>query len=606
MRVARWVSVLAFAGLIATLGCFDRDLTDIRPVTTTGVTIQVEQVGVIRVDIVVLVDNSGSMSQEQAALVQRFPELITELLDPPPDPETGRPSHPPVEDLNIGVVSSDMGTAGHRVSTCSISDVGDNGCFRNTPSPAVLDCEATYPAYLARNDTNAGVYLPPDMAHDFACIATLGTQGCGFEQQFKAMRAAVTTDPDTGLCNMGFLRPDALLALIWVTDEEDCSVRSDHNEMFDPTRDDLGHLNIRCFVHPEFVESVEDYVAAFRALKPMEDQDKIVLGMIVGVPPDAPACIGNGDDLDGCLGVPAMTAQIDPTDPTSLVPSCNTSMGQAFPPRRFVAMAQAFGSSAIVDSICKTDWTSAIRGITDKLVERLPSTCFPRALTFDENACTADCKVVETLNNDRPCQADSGCTNCPPATIDDVHNLAPCTVSASDSTTCEPLKRDLGLVEGSEGQFYRQCLVRQATRTNSGTGCGAATSLVQGWYYLPTGAILADDPATPELDPNPPCPQVYFGDGSLSFVEDGSTAELRCLSELCPEDLQCGPENVVGQSPTIPCCAHVDFNDDRIDDPAHCNSAPGRASPGTCVPGECRWHFVGSAWVCLDPDGNPL
>ncbi|MBI5501196.1 MAG: hypothetical protein HY907_13200 [Deltaproteobacteria bacterium] len=536
MRALGRVLVPVLAGLFATLGCFDRDLTDIVPVTTTGVTIRVEQVGVIRVDIVVLVDNSGSMSQEQAALTQRFPELIRELIDPEINPETGRPFHPPVEDLNIGVISSDMGTAGYRVSTCAISDVGDNGCFRSTPSPAVLDCEATYPAFLSRNETNAAIYDADTMAHDFTCIATLGTQGCGFEQQFKAMRAATTTDPETGICNRGFLRPDALLALVWVTDEEDCSVRPDHNEMFDPSRDDLGHLNIRCFTHSEFVESVEDYVNAFRALKGPLDQDKIVLGMIVGVPPEAPACIGTGDRLESCLGVPAMTAAIDPTDPTSLIPSCNTSMGQAFPPRRFVQMAQSFGSSAIVDSICKTDWTAAIKGITDKLVERLPSTCFPRALNFDAAACTADCKVIETLNNDRLCEADATCTNCPEATVDEVHNLAPCTDAGGNP--CEPLKRDLGLIEESEGVFLRQCLVRQATRVPDADGCGLPVSGGEGWYYQPREESAEG------------CPQVIFGSEGGSLIEDGSTAELRCLAELCPQDRLCGP----AADPSAMCC----------------------------------------------------
>lgn len=527
MRTSRWLTGLALAGLVASVGCFDRDLTDIRPGTTTGVTIRVEQVGIVKVDIVVLVDNSGSMSLEQEALTQRFPELIAELVNPAIDPGTGRPVHPPVEDLNIGVISSDMGTMGQTVSTCSDPVDGDNGCFLSTSTRP--GCSSSYPTFLSRNESNAGTYTPDQMAQDFTCIATLGTRGCGFEQQLKAMKQATITNTLPGGCNAGFLRPDSLIALIFVTDEEDCSVRSDHPEMFDNSRTDLGHLNIRCFAHPEFVEPWEDYVTAFRSLRPAEEQNKIVIGMIVGVPPDAPQCIGPGDRLGGCLTVPAMVETVDPVTPSQLLPSCNTSMGYAFPPRRFVQVAQAFGDSAYVDSICKTDWRDAISGITEKLVERLPSTCFPRALTFDPATCDADCKVIETLSDARDCPFDPSCTNCPEATIDDVHNLPPCTVSASDPTPCEPLKRNLGTITYSDMSERRLCLIRQANRTPAGGVCQAPTAGNEGWYYTP--AEQSEDH----------CPQVTFSIGGTgSLIDNGSTAELRCLSEICPEDLVCG------------------------------------------------------------------
>lgn len=565
MRASRLLTGLALAGLISSIGCFDRDLKDIQPVTSTGVTIRVEQVGVVQVDIVVLVDNSGSMSQEQSALTARFPELINELVDPQDRDGDTQIDHPPVEDLNIGVIDSDMGTASYRVSTCLANpDVGDDGCFRNTGNVLIGGCAASYPMFLSRNPLNRDSYTPTQMATDFACIATLGTNGCGFEQQFKAMEKATTVNAAFGGCNQNFLRPTSLLALIWVSDEEDCSVRPDHTEMFDQDRVDLGHLNIRCYLHPDYVIDVNDYLTAFRALRSADDQNKIVLGMIVGVPQDAPACMGSGDELEGCLGVPAMQEAIDPAMPTQLIPSCNTTMGFAFPPRRYVQLAQAFGSNAVVDSICKDDWRDAISAITEKLVERLPSTCFPRALSFDQTLCRADCKVIETLQDDGPCEMDTSCTNCPPGlTVDNLHLLTSCAEGDSSmmctdgaSACCEPLKRDLGLVERADGSFRRVCLVRQATRTPAGpTSCNAPTN--EGWYYQATGS---ENPGPP---PEPACPQVMFGrlsGGTGSLISDGATAELRCMSQLCPADKQCGPTSgAPGTDPTIPCCS--DFQD---------------------------------------------
>jgi hypothetical protein len=511
---------LALAALVAATGCFDRDLTGVDPGTTTGVTVNIEQLGVVRVDLVVLVDNSGSMEQEQDALIARFPELISELIDPAIDPETGRPVHPPVEDLNLGVISSDMGVAGRTdVGTCQANPlVGDDGCFRTIPSTVAPGCGATYPGFLSRSPENAAGYDADELARDFTCLATLGTQGCGFEQQFKALRQALTVNLAPGGCNHGFLRPDSLLGLIVVSDEDDCSVDPDHPEMFDPRAPGLRDINIRCAYHPELVERVADYVTAFRALRP--DPGRLVLGLIVGVPLDTPACVGSGHDLDGCLGLPAMQAVENPARRNELVPSCDTrattGMGLAFPPRRFVELAQAFGSSAYVDSICKNDWTEAIRGITRSLVEHLPSTCFPRELSFDPLACAADCQVVETLDDDGPCEPDPSCSACPPATADDLYGLLPCRDAAG--AACEPLKRDLGLVRTPAGILRRQCLLRQAPRSFTGTGC--ADPSAEGWYYVPREQS-ADA-----------CPQVVFARGTGSLIESGSSAELRCLAQL--------------------------------------------------------------------------
>ena len=474
----------------------------------------------MRADIVVLIDNSGSMAQEQGALTLRFPELIAELVDPRDADGDTRPDHPAIEDLNIGVITPDMGTFGFPVSTCMSPVDGDDGCFRNTPSPSVTGCSGSYPAFLSRNPTNAATYTADQMAQDFTCIATLGTNGCGFEQQLKAMRKATTDNAAAGRCNAGFFRPDALLALIFVTDETDCSVDPAHPEMFDLDRTDLGHLNIRCFLHPDFIEPVSDYVDAFRALKPAEAQDLIVLGMIVGVPPDAAQCIGRGDQLDDCLNpaiVPIMVERIDPAMTTQLIPSCNTSMGLAFPPVRFVQLAQAFGNAAYVDSICKSDWTDAIRGITDRLVERLSSSpCVDPEVPFDPASCSSECLLLETLSDDRFCTDDPACpaAGCPLTLVDDLP-VVPVCHNPVGGAACTPLKRDLGFVTVAGGDRRRVCLVRQATRTPDGGVCSSPADA--GWYYIPSPAAGYR------------CPQFGLA-GPDPIIDVGSTVALRCFT----------------------------------------------------------------------------
>src|SRR5262249_36003064 len=69
----------------------------------------------------------------------------------------------------------------------------------------------------------------------FACIANLGDHGCGFEHQLRSIVRALNADGE-GLPsgNTDFLRPSARLAIIMVTNEDDCSAPS-ITDLFDPS-----------------------------------------------------------------------------------------------------------------------------------------------------------------------------------------------------------------------------------------------------------------------------------------------------------------------------------------------------------------------------------
>ncbi|MBI5488828.1 MAG: hypothetical protein HY905_15955 [Deltaproteobacteria bacterium] len=485
-----------------------------------------------KVDILVVVDNSGTMSQEQAALVQRFPEMIMELTDPRLDPGTGRPTHPPVEDLNIGVISPDLGSMGYPIAGCEDDPFdGDDGCLLHEPSVAVLGCETSYSSFLFRNDTNRESYDAATMAHDVACIGTLGTNGCNFEQPLRAMEKALGDNTAPGRCNAGFLRPDSLLALIVVTDEDDCSVDPAYPEMFDELEEELGPLNLRCHRFPEYVLSVEHFVSSFARLAPGRP-GRVVLGLIVGVPPDAPACIGSAEDLEGCLDIPQMQEQVDPGYPDQLVPSCNTSMGQAYPPRRFLHLArewQKFIGDAWVDSVCKTDWTDAIHGITDKLVDDIRDNmvCLSHEVAVDDATCMSPCWLFETTVDSAPCEDDPTCPQawCPPATPETLDRMEPCR-SPSAGEVCTPVERDLGMEYGTFGP--RRCLIRQARRDPSEAHCGDFTTpLEAGWWVTPAEWTV------PSPDWPAGCDMLRFyrpaGSEPPYLVDPAtSTATLRC------------------------------------------------------------------------------
>jgi len=362
-----------------------------------------------KLDLLFMVDNSGSMAQEQAALREQFPKLISILASG--DPGAGRQKFPPINDLHLGVVSSDLGLVGiNDIDKCA--GLGDDGVMQN--EPRMQGCMASYPRFLTYN---AGLNTPAEVANDFACIAMLGTDGCGFEQPLETTLKALWPGNDDRIKflgdannfglqghgdaeNQGFLRNDvdrglSLIAVVVVTDEDDCSSQNTGhftpNAYLDPTNPEDARLltqglNVRCHANPQNLFAIERYVAALRALRPGRE-NMVLFTAIVGVPPEtvdanAVAEAGSGDAserakfYEDILAHPMMQPVIetkgspDPQDDTMRA-SCNTSTGLAYPPRRIVEVARGFGANGMVQSICREDFGPAVDTIIRVIGQRL-------------------------------------------------------------------------------------------------------------------------------------------------------------------------------------------------------------------------------------------
>src|SRR5580765_5796653 len=164
------------------------------------------------VDLLFLIDDSSSMRLSQDNLRRNFPVLMQQLENLP----GGLPN------IHVAVVSSDMGAGDGSISGCD-SKGGKDGIFQNTPRG---NCVATGLAPGARYISNvAGVSnYTGNLADVFTCIAALGETGCGFEHQFAAITRALGVDGRAAPAeNQGFLRADALLAIVMITNEDDCA-----------------------------------------------------------------------------------------------------------------------------------------------------------------------------------------------------------------------------------------------------------------------------------------------------------------------------------------------------------------------------------------------
>src|SRR3954470_18755688 len=168
-----------------------------------------------KLDILFMIDNSNSMDHSQANLAKNLPALMNVLKTLPDGPP----------DLHIAVVSSDMGAGDGSFGMCS--GTGDKGVFHHAPTGTCtatnLQPGATYISAPIGGTPN----FTGDITDVFQCITKVGVEGCGFEQQLASVARALGADgapppPE----NLGFIRRDAYLAIVLITNEDDCSAPS--------------------------------------------------------------------------------------------------------------------------------------------------------------------------------------------------------------------------------------------------------------------------------------------------------------------------------------------------------------------------------------------
>ncbi len=299
------------------------------------------------VDLLVVVDNSNSMRENQQQLLSKLRQL-TEMLVRPPDADgNGVPDYPATTDLHVGVVSTDLGTPGSAVPGCANSDLGDDGLLnpirngqamaRHEPwisapigfRPADCNRPDQFPSFIT---FNSGVTDAALFAHDFQCNVALYVNGCGLEQSLEsAYRALVwhnaSDRPGNMDPNAGFLRDAAVLAIVVLTDEEDGSARdcrfaepgipcTEATDAFatGSTRWASPNLNMRFYMYQPASSQdptwpLERYVdprnplRGFLGLKPGHPE-RVVFAALTGVPLTLAARTDGTTDWDRLLGAP--------------------------------------------------------------------------------------------------------------------------------------------------------------------------------------------------------------------------------------------------------------------------------------------------------------
>ncbi len=328
------------------------------------------------VDILFVIDDSGSMKDQQEQLGIWSKEMFDVL--------SGSGELRDLPDLHVGVTSS------------SVAIFGLEGCsagFGGSLFKGLAVIEGPYLSDVAGPEGRVTNYQGT-LTEAFAKMARVGDGGCGYEQPFKAARLALSTP--------GFLRDDALLLVVFVTDEDDCS--SLDGALFGDVDADacsaLGpSTSYRCFEHgvtcadgkgsrefgerencrPDetspYVESVAAFAQYLKKLKRQPAQT-IVAG-IYGKP-------------NGVFAVPDEKVELRLGYQTPRLADVCGGMGVegtgATPAIRMNALLAEFGGRASQSSICERELAWAMRDVG--LVARSAATrsrCLRGALV-DDNA----------------------------------------------------------------------------------------------------------------------------------------------------------------------------------------------------------------------------
>jgi hypothetical protein len=147
------------------------------------------------VDLLFVIDNSGSMLVEQQNLIASFDGFIAGIQD----------NLDEANDYHIGVVTTDayaLNFAECQTLGALVTESADGVCGPWTQG-----------RYIS---------LADDLEPAFTCAARVGDTGSTDEHQIEAALRAIS--PELGMpgaCNEGFIREDALLVLVIITDEDD-------------------------------------------------------------------------------------------------------------------------------------------------------------------------------------------------------------------------------------------------------------------------------------------------------------------------------------------------------------------------------------------------
>ncbi len=273
-------TALAVATVVSSTGCLDRPIGREQPRTTNVIVDQLVQSAVNKIDLLFVIDNSISMADKQEILALALPDLVGRLVNPicvdamgndtnstPGSssercPQGGREFNP-IDDIHIAVVTSSLGGYGafadcvQSGAQASEQTVDLAHLLGSLPRGGEAAPSAATSGFLRWTESSQVGDFVPEFA---SLVQSAGEFGCGWEATLEAwyrflvepypytkiVRQPCSASDMSNLCagpetdgnnnlrvdqtilnqRADFLRPDSLLAVIMLSDENDCSFQA--------------------------------------------------------------------------------------------------------------------------------------------------------------------------------------------------------------------------------------------------------------------------------------------------------------------------------------------------------------------------------------------
>ncbi len=281
-----------------------------------------------KTDILFVIDNSGSMAEEQAGIATELPAFLSELQQ----------GGGVTQDFRVGVITTTVYQRAIVNNTEFYREYPEeSGHLRPVPSASGAP---TAEKYIESSD--------PALLDKFRRLVVQGTGGSGQETPFEAVRLAVAsslaTVPLEQGGNGGFLRDGARLLVVVITDENDCSStqRPPPVSLTQDTSHDV------CTDEADKLTSVDEYFNTFQGLRDGTGASREVLWATIG--PVALSNKGVGQVLD-----------VTPQGTFVRNVDCPTSNGAGI---RHRAMAELFDNRLDnLDSICRPNYRDSLVGL---------------------------------------------------------------------------------------------------------------------------------------------------------------------------------------------------------------------------------------------------
>lgn len=405
------------------------------------------------VDILFVIDNSGSMGEEQANLSENFGAFVG-VLEEDDVKANYRLGITTTDDSNYWCSGSNVSAAesGQFVLSSCLGRENDF-YFAGTDTDAFAEaCEA----YCSLTDADLEIQptttdvdpnprarpwleniegatnLPEGVSTTEAlqCFGPQGINGCGFESHLESMWKSLRLAQNSEQRQYGFLRDNAILSIVFVTDEADCSFnRANERTVFGeegvgnkvfwslpdvqeaPSSAVCWNAGVSCDFSLESDQCVsvnldvngnetedEDAMALnplskYTAFVQQLEDDKKSINPSQEVLVSAIAGVGDNYDETGVINYaegPNGTDENSFQANFGIGQGCTSQVAEAVPPVRLREFAETFlvnEDDNNLFSVCNTSYSPALDSIANSIRDQLKPACMPE--------CVADTDAVE-------------------------------------------------------------------------------------------------------------------------------------------------------------------------------------------------------------------